>query len=82
MSFNVVSSPSEIWFGDMSVGASFRRDPCKTGLTLERFNQLDVFTIQLVDGDGAAAWLLESVKPLCARIKGAKREVSKGKVDL
>ena len=43
---------------------------------------LDVFAIQMVDGDGAAVWLLESAKPLCARIKGAMREFSEGKADL
>ena len=53
------------------MGGYFRRDPCKTGLTLKRCNQLNVFAIQLVDGDGAVVWLLESAKPLCARIKGA-----------
>ena len=64
----------------MSVGGSFRRDPCE--LTLKRCNQLDVFAIQLVDGDGAAVWLLESAKPLCARIKGAMREFFNSKADL
>ena len=64
------------------MGGYFRRDPCKTGLTLKRCNQLNFFAIQLVDGDGAVVRLLESAKPLCARIKGARREVSEGRADL
>ena len=75
-------SPSEIWFGGLNVGGYFRRDQYKTGLTLKRCNQPNVFAIQLVDGDGSVVWLLENAKPLCAKIKGARREVSEGKADL
>ena len=64
------------------MGGCFRRGRCKTGLTLKKCNQLDVFAIQLADGDGAAVRLLEKAKTLCARINGTMREFSENKADL